>query len=345
MKALRYNIIIILLFCLSLVCSNIGSKLNQAMELTKNGDFDAAVAIYREVVSIEADNALILNNYGWTLFKADSLDQAKMILEAALQANPGRQIKSFIENNQVMVQKFLTGQKLLKSGNPKEAMLEFKEITDKNKVKDIGYKYLALGYEALEKWDEAKHNWEEIITLYENSSVRNHFYQLARKKMDDYAQAAIKIGNYEEAIRIYRIITTVEKNLAGSFNTLGYFLFLNDDLKEAKEVLEKAQKLDRAHVIQDSIETNLFMVTTFLAGEYSLRKENYQSALNEFLKVTERYPETDVGLKYLALSYEGLDEKKKADELLQRIAYLHEGNSYKNKYYHFAIAKLKLEVE
>ena len=337
--------IIISGLCGLAACGGMNGELNRAMELANKGDFNGALRIYRQILKEKPEHPLYLNNFGWTLFKADSLEYSGIVLKKAFQNAEGSQLKEYIQKNRNMTRAFLTGQRFLKNENAKEALNEFLKITEKNKVKDIGYKYLALTYEALGNIEIAKANWEQIITAYENSRVRNHFYKLAREKILNYAQHAITVGNYEEAIRIYRILTTVEKDSAEGNNYLGYALFLNDELIEGKEILEKARDKDSHQAFHDSIQTNLFMVTTFLAGEYSLSRENYKSALNEFRKVTERYPEMDIGLKYMALCYEGMNEKQKADELLQRIAFLHEGNKHKNKYYHFAVAKLKLEIE
>jgi tetratricopeptide (TPR) repeat protein len=191
--------------------------------------------------------------------------------------------------------------------------------------------------------DSANLYWQKIVSLYAGSPIRNHFYLLAREKLNQHANQTILAGNYPEAIRVFALISDVEKKSASQLNYLAYASFRNDELLAAQRQLEKAKNLTQIKSERDSIETNLFMVTTFLAGEYSLRQENFQEALIEFQKVTKRYPETDIGLYYQGLCFDGLRDKKTADEIWQRIAYMHEGKIFKNKYYLSAISKLKLE--
>lgn len=332
-----------LVFCAS--CSTMEGQIDQAISLAGKGNFKAALNIYQQALEKDPANPLILNNYGWTLFHADSLTAARSILQDAISHDQQARYLKRIETNLFMVDSFLAGKKYLARGDAQEALVNFQKVTDKMQVHAIGFQYLGLCYEALDDCDAAQENWEKIVSLYAGSPAKNNFYQTARSKLKKMAGIATKNGNYEKAIYLLGRLVEAEKDSAARLNDLGQAHFLNDDLIEAKEILEQAGNLYCKKDTQDSIETHLFIVTTFLAGEYSLRKEQYKSALAEFQKVTERYPETDIGLKYLALCYEGLNEKKKSDELFQRIAYRNEGNKLKNKYFKFAISKLKLEIE
>lgn len=333
------------LLVLSFGCSKFNGQLGKAIENAQSGNFRDALAIYSVLLDKNGEIPLVLNNYGWTLFKTDSLEKAKTVLMKAETLAQSGQLKKLIQTNLSMVRPFLIGKRLLEHGSAADAMPYFHQVTDSFQVHEIGFQYLALCHEALGNEEEAKANWEKIVEIYDNSKVRNHYYLLARKKLRQLGSQAIENGNYVEAIRIFEIIKNAEKDSACSLNYLGWALFRNDELNDAQEVLENAKILAVSKVVQDTIETNLFMVTTFLAGEYSLRKKNYESAIKEFEKVTLRYPESDIGLKYLALCYEGLGDKKTADELWQRVAILNEGHEYKNKYYQIAMQKLKLEPE
>jgi tetratricopeptide (TPR) repeat protein len=332
-------------FCFLLSCSQIEQKLNLAITQAQRGDFEKSIGNYQEIINLKPDDPFILNNYGWTLFKSDSLKTAKTILSKSLSITRSSLLKKTIETNLLMVNAFLDAQKKYEQHKIEDALIKFQMITKQFNLKDLGYKYLALSYDAMNQRENAKIYWQKIISLYASSPIRNHFYLLAQKKLNSMSDEAIKAGNYPEAIQIFRLISDVEKKSALQLNYLAYAYFRNDELLVAQRHLEKAKKLAHTKSERDSIETNLFIVTTFLAGEYSLRQDNFREALTEFLKVTERYPETDIGLYYLGLCYEGLKDKKTTDGIWQRIAYLHEGKSFKNKYYFVSISKLKLEPE
>ncbi len=341
---------IILLFLIAffgflLACGQIEQTLNQAIKQAQQGDFAKALQNYRKIIAGKPHDPFFLNNYGWTLFKSDSLNTAKTILTKSLANTKSSNLRKNIETNLFLVNSFLEAQKKFEQNKIEDALVKFQTVTRQYNLRDVGFKHLALSYEAIPNQEEAKNYWQKIVSLYSGSPVRNHFYLLAREKLNKIGYETIDTGNYQEAIRIYRLISDVEKKSACQLNKLAYAFFRNDELLAAQRQLEKAKSLSQVKSECDSIETNIFIVTTFLAGEYSLRQGNYNEALTEFQKVTKRYPETDIGLYYQGLCYEGLNHKKMADEIWQRIAYLHEGKSFKNKYYLEAIAKLKLEPE
>ncbi|MBN2089587.1 tetratricopeptide repeat protein [candidate division KSB1 bacterium] len=341
---------IILLFlgafwCFLSSCGQIEQTLNQAIKQAQQGDFEKSIESYQKIVVMKPHDPFLLNNYGWTLFKSDSLITAKTILTKSLSNTNSSSLKKNVETNLFMVNSFLEARKKFEQHKIEDALVKFQAITRQYNLKEVGFKYLALSNEAVNKAEEAKIYWQKIVSLYAGSPIRNHFYLLARQKLNKIGYKTINDGNYQEAIRIYRLISDVEKKSACQINFLAYAFFRNDELLAAQRYLEKAKNFARVKSECDSIETNLFIVTTFLAGEYSLRQENFQEALTEFQKFTKRYPETDIGLYYLGLCYEGLKDKKTADEIWQRIAFLHEGKNFKNKDYLAAISKLKLEPE
>ncbi|MCI0515997.1 tetratricopeptide repeat protein [candidate division KSB1 bacterium] len=332
----------LLIIGMLLNCTHVDRQMDQALDFIRQSDFESALKIYRELITRAPENKRIQNNYGWTLFRADSLESARAQLSQAAEGPKSTAVNQAIQTNLTIVQTFLTIQQQLQQQQPQTALTELTKICRQYNFGEIEYQYLAWTYEALGDTQAVRENWQLVVQLYEHSPVRNHFFKRAFQHLDQMAQAALRSGNYAQASKIYTTVAEVEADSARIFNTLGWALFLNNDLKRAESVLEKARKLSRSKSVRDSVETNLFMAQTFLAGEYSLRQESYRFALNEFQKVTDRYPETDVGLMYLALCFEGLNEKKKADDLWQRIAFLHEGNPYKNKYYQLASQKLKL---
>jgi Flp pilus assembly protein TadD len=57
--------------------------------LTRNGQFDSAIAEYKEALRLEPNSELTLNNLGYTYMQSGDFRQAITCLKAALRLNPG----------------------------------------------------------------------------------------------------------------------------------------------------------------------------------------------------------------------------------------------------------------
>lgn len=331
-------------------CSKEQRLKDAALSDVHAGRFDAAIKKYQTILEIDNDSPLNLNNFGWIYLKNDNLEDAKKFLIRALSLTSKPQLRSMIKVNLRLTTAFQNCRDLIEKKQYQSALDTLLAINRAYQTNEMGYKYLALCYEGLEQPKQARANWEEIIEIYVNTDVRNHFYLLAKAKMIDIAHERIHEGDYEDAIDIFHLLLTVEPDSAATLNSLGWVLFRNEEWKKAKKILEKARGKALSKVVEDSIETNHFMVMTFLAGEYSLRKKNFKSALIEFEKVTKRYGLTDMSLKYLGLCYEELEKPDLARQCWQKIIEMYEGldfknvykeSEYENKYYELAMEKLK----
>jgi len=174
---------ILLIFLLILLgCSETDKLHNQALTENNKGNYEEAIKIWNEILTIEHDNPLYLNDLGWTLFRNDNFEQAKAALEKAKDNCDDKSLMKSIETNLEMVVAFQSGKELLEAGNYDAALIEFEKALAKYSTKDVGMKYLGLCYEGMEKYDEAKEQWEKVINIYKNSNVSNKFYILAQEK-------------------------------------------------------------------------------------------------------------------------------------------------------------------
>ena len=330
-------------------CGRIEGLKDAALSDIQAGRFDAAIEKYRIILQSEHDNLSNLNNLGWIYFKSDSLDRAEKLLKQALSLSTDDQLHSMIDVNLRLTTAFKNCKALLAKGNYQLALDTLLTLTRSYQTNELGNKYLALCYEGLNQPKLARENWEKIVNRYVRSDVRNHYYLLAKDKMMGIGVERIQQGDFADAIEIFRLLLTVEPDSAATLNSLGWALFRNEEWKAAKDILENTHEKATSRVVKDSIETNLFMVTTFLAGEYSLSEEDFQSALTEFQKVTERYERTDMDLKYLALCYEGLEQNELAQQCWQKIIDMYKDidfqnvykeSEYENKYYELAKERL-----
>ncbi|MBN1348629.1 tetratricopeptide repeat protein [candidate division KSB1 bacterium] len=318
-------------------CSQVAQLKNDAIDAIMAGRFADAIQTYKAIWQIDKNNPENLNNLGWAYLRNEGLEVAEHTFEKALGLAPREQLDTMIRTNLSLTRDFLKFKALLQNNQCRAALDTLKHVTANFQLKEIAYKYLARCYECLGEPDSARANWEEIVKLYVNSDVRNHYYFLAKEKMLTIASERIDAGDFKDALGIYEMLLSVEKADPALQNSLAWALFRTEEWKEAKRILEKASTIALSKAVEDSIETNLFMVMTFLSGEYSLREKDYEAALVEFEKVTARYASTDIGLKYLALCYEGAGKKDKARMCWQRILKMYQNmdfyNSYKDEKY------------
>lgn len=159
-------------------------------------------------------------------------------------------------------------------------------------------------------------------------------------KLYNNAIQEVNKGNYEEAIKIYNQILMIEKENPFYLNNLGWTYFRNDKFKEAIATLKKAKANCKTNDLMKSIETNLFMASTFQKGRELLQRESYKAAMEEFEKVVTKYQTKEIELKYFALCYEGLRKYEKAEENWKKILIIYDGSDINNNFYLLAKQKL-----
>ena len=158
-------------------------------------------------------------------------------------------------------------------------------------------------------------------------------------RLHNQAIEEVSQGNYDEAIKTWNKILSIKKDKPLYLNNLGWVLFRNDNLEEAKTTLEKAKLKCNNKRLMNSININLFMVTAFIKGKKFLQEKNYEKAITEFEKVSAEYDTNEMEKKYLALCYEGMGKTDLAKDLWTEIIESYENSDIKNKFYLLAQEK------
>ena len=350
----RFSLSIILCIALVVSCGYENRLQNDALERIHEGQFTVAIEHYIELVAKDGDNPVLLNNLGWSYFKNNKLKQAVIHFNQALALPASDNFRSRVRLNLNMTRAFQHSHELMLQKSFQAALDTLNRIADSFQTKEIGNEYIALCHEGLGESVKAREYWEKTIDYYVDSAVRNHFYYLAKEKMIGIANNRIACGDLNDALAIFQLLLSVEPDNPALKNYMAWAMFRNEEWRKAEKLLGHALEITKSKAIRDSIETNLFMVTTFLAGDYSLDRKEYNAALTEFEKVTKRYKPTDMSLKYLALCYEGQKRTDLAYQCWKQIIDMYEnqeflneysGEPYENKYYNLAVQKLdKLKV-
>ena len=77
------KLLILCAFVISQGCGEFDGLYNNALKEVSRGNYEEAIEIYNEILTIEKDNPFYLNNLGWTLFRNDNFEEAKNALEDA----------------------------------------------------------------------------------------------------------------------------------------------------------------------------------------------------------------------------------------------------------------------
>ena len=162
-------------------------------------------------------------------------------------------------------------------------------------------------------------------------------------KVDKLSSRAIEesnTGNYEGAIKIWNEILDLKKDNPTYLNNLGWVLFRNDNLQEAKATLEKAKLKCNNKQLKKSIEVNIFMVETYMNGKKLLQEKAYDKALEFFKKISSKYDTNEMEKKYLALCYEGMGKIDMAKEQWMKIIESYQSSDVQNKFFKMAKEKI-----
>ncbi|UCH98301.1 MAG: tetratricopeptide repeat protein [Candidatus Aminicenantes bacterium] len=173
----------IILFLAFQGCKEVDTLHHSSIQEINRGNYEKAIELLKKILTIDKENPLYLNNLGWTLFRNDNFDEARVTLEKAKAKCNSRTLMSFIETNLFMVSTFQKGIELIQEENYDEAMTEFKKVSSKYNTKELELKYLALCYEGMGKYDEAYERWEKIVEMHKGSETPNKFCLLAIEKL------------------------------------------------------------------------------------------------------------------------------------------------------------------
>lgn len=177
--------LVVILFFTFQGCSEVGTLRYDSIQEIESGNYEEAIRILKEILTIEKENPRYLNNLGWALFRNEDFDEAKVVLEKAKAKCKSKVLRDSIKINLDMVSTFQRGKKLLQEKKYDEAVIEFEKVTSKYNTKELELKYFALCYEGMGKYEEANEKWEKIVDMHEGSETPNKFYLLATEKLSE----------------------------------------------------------------------------------------------------------------------------------------------------------------
>ena len=196
--------------------------LQQAIDTHKEGKYDVAEKLYREILKVYPMSPEVNNNLGALLYSLGRLVEAEMMLKKTIELKPGY---ADAYNNLANVQKGLD--------RLDEAEKNYKKAIELNPKFAYAFYNLGLIKEKLNKLDEAEKNYKKAIEL--NPDYVDAYNNLGAILM--------KLNRTDEAeVICYK---TIELNpiYAEAYNNLGNVLVKLRRLVEAETVLKKAIEL------------------------------------------------------------------------------------------------------
>jgi Flp pilus assembly protein TadD len=164
-------------------CSEQERRYAEAVERSRQGDFPAAIAIYRDIVRSDPENPRFLNNLGWALFRDGDVDEGLSSLLDAQNRSADGSLSRMIQTNLDMVRTFQSGKKHMENADFEAALSDFERLLDTYGATEIAVQHKALCLEKLDRQSEAKTLWQSLLSMYKDRSFRSHYADLARKKL------------------------------------------------------------------------------------------------------------------------------------------------------------------
>jgi tetratricopeptide (TPR) repeat protein len=194
-----------------------------AVDLTKQGDYTAAIAQWNKTLGMVPDDPRAHNAYGATLAKAGKPNEALAQFRIALEKKP-----QFAEahNN--------AGVLLASSGKPGEAAVEFKAALEVNPEDADAHVNLGKLFMDQHRMDDAIEQFQAAIESNPSSAEAHNnlgFVYASQNRMDD------AIGEYNKAIES-------DPKYSHAYNNLGLAMASKDNLDDAITNFNKAVELD-----------------------------------------------------------------------------------------------------
>ena len=166
-------------------CGKTQQMHQEAYDMSEAGNYQGALELYEQLLDRKPDKALFLNDYGWALFMADSMQRSeKVLMEAKKQSEDGNVLlKRTINKNLMIVRAFREAKNYLEQGNAGKAREIYDNLNKSWKARDMRLKYYALTYESMGKQEKANEYWQQIVDKYAQADFDSHFYDLAVRKI------------------------------------------------------------------------------------------------------------------------------------------------------------------
>jgi len=235
---------------------NIKEYIQTAHEHHLAGDLDLAENMYREIVKVEPDNAIIYNDLGNLLQEREQFDEAINCYQKAIELNP-----------KFPGAYFNLGETFQNKGRLEDAMDCYKRVIELYPEFPGTYYNLGNIFEDKGLFDEAVTHYKKTIQLDSHHAMAHYTLGNVFQKMKhidkaiEYYQNAIQIdpnfaeayndlgiscrekGQLDEAVSYYRTALQLNPNFAEAYNNLGIVLQEKGRLDEAVSCYEKTLKL------------------------------------------------------------------------------------------------------
>ena len=247
------------------------SKLQEGIELHRNGQLQQAELIYQQILQVNPENAEVLHLLGTIAHQVEKYDLSINLINQAIEIDPNQ--SSFFNN---------LGLTLQKRGRFEEAVQAYKQAIDLNSDSSESYYNLGITLNDQGKLEEAIQAYKNVLKINPNYLEACNSLGIAFKDL----------GRLEESVQAYQDAIRINSNHGPTHNNLGNVLRDQGKLEEAIQAYQQAieinPKFPEAH---HNLGTSLF-----LAGDFKNCWKHYEwrwKCPNTQLSLKERHlPQT-----------------------------------------------------
>ena len=283
--------LLVLSALISIINLSKAQSLKEAQKLNDNEQYDAANAMYKQLVMKEPNNGTVWFYYGENMLDADNQDSALMMFNKGLQVDPTNPLNNIglgeikLSQNNLAEAKPLVDKALAAGANKNVAVLmEAADAYTHFKAKDLMTAQTLLGtaiklepknadlyvlngdvYSELNNGTEAANNYNQALAL-DKTQVKAVLHK---------GQLYKRSTNYDGAAEEFKKAISVDQNFAPAYRELAEVNYLQHKIEDAKANYKKYLELSKNNV------SARLRYTSFLY--YS---KSFPEALAEFNQIT-----------------------------------------------------------
>ena len=227
------------------------SKLQEGIELHRNGQLQQAELIYQQILQVNPENAEVLHLLGTIAHQIEKYDLSINLINQAIEIDPNQ--SSFFNN---------LGLTLQKRGRFEEAVQAYKQAIDLNSDSSESYYNLGITLNDQGKLEEAIQAYQNVLKINPNYLEACNSLGIAFKDL----------GRLEESVQAYQDAIRINSNHGPTHNNLGNVLRDQGKLEEAIQAYQQAIEINpefpEAH---HNLGTSLF-----LAGDFKNCWKHYE---------------------------------------------------------------------
>ena len=194
-------------------------KFDQASELAAKGQYEQAIAEWKELLVTNPDDARVHNNLAAALGKVGRYNEAIPEIEKALELDP--QFHAIRDN---------LGVALLAAGRPDEAILNFEKCLEYYPGSAVIHNHLGLALATKGLASKAKTEFSIALEINPNDADAHH----------NLGRALLVEGHYDQSMPHLRKAIEINPHLAEAFSDIGRILVMEGHYDKATPQLEKA---------------------------------------------------------------------------------------------------------